>query len=94
MVLNPGKYHYRLNGNHDEPDKINLHRTEITNSNNEKLLGVLIDKELSFDVLIKSLRKKAVQKLGAPARISSYLTLDQKLLLSNSLVKPQFTYSL
>ena len=60
---------------------LNLNGTEITSDNNEKLLGVLIDKKLSFDVHIKSLCIKAGQKLSTLARVSSYLTLDQKLLL-------------
>ena len=48
MVLNPGKCHYMLIGNNDEPDKINLNGTGITNSNNEKLLGALFGKKVSF----------------------------------------------
>ena len=54
MVLNPGKCHYILIGNHDEPDKINLNIRENANNNNEKLLAVLIDKKLNFDVHIKT----------------------------------------
>ena len=46
MVTNPRKYYYVLIGNHDEPDKINLNATEITSNNNEKQLGVFIDKKL------------------------------------------------
>ena len=46
MVTNPRKYYYVLIGNHDESDKINLNATEITSSNNEKQLGVFIDKKL------------------------------------------------
>ena len=57
MVLNPGKCHYILIGNIDQPDKINLNCTEITSSYDEKLLGWLIDKKLSFDAHIKSLQK-------------------------------------
>ena len=46
MVTNPRKYYHVLIGNHDEPDKINLNATEITSNNNEKQLGVFIDKKL------------------------------------------------
>ena len=45
VALNSGKCHFMLIGNHDEPDKINLNSTEITNSTNEKLLSVFIDKD-------------------------------------------------
>ena len=79
MVLNPGKGYYLVIDNHDERHKINLNGTEIASSNNEKLLD-------------KSQCKKAGRKLRALSRISSCLTLDQKLLLINSSIKPQFSY--
>ena len=44
MVLNPGKCHYMLTGNHGEPDEVNLSIRENANNDNEKLLAVLIDK--------------------------------------------------
>ena len=91
-VINPGKYHYMLIGNHDEPDKANLNGTGITCSNNQKLLGVLTDRKLNFDVHIKSLCKKEGQKFSALTRISSYLALDEVLLLINSVIKSQFCY--
>ena len=51
--------HYMLIDNHYESDKINLNGTEITSSNNKKLVGVLIDKKVSFDVHRKFICKKA-----------------------------------
>ena len=80
IVLNPGKR--------------NINVTENASSNNEKRLGVPSDKKLSFDVHIRILCKKAGQKICVLARISSHLTLDQKLLLINSVTKSQFNYSL
>ena len=91
MVRCPGKCYYTLIGNHEEPDKINLNGTEITCCNNEKLFGVL--KKLNFDVLIKSLSKKAGEKLSALARLRGYLTVDQKLLLINLAMKSKCRYS-
>ena len=79
MVLNLGKDYCLLIDNHDEPHKIKIIGTEIAISNNEKLLD-------------KSLCKKAGQKLRALSRTSSYLTLDQKFLLINSVIKSQFSY--
>ena len=92
MALNRGKYHFSLISNHGEPDKINLNGMEIISSNNEKLLSVFIDKKLSFDVLIKSQCKNAGPNLSAFAKIGCYRTLDQKLLLINSLIKSQSSY--
>lgn len=73
---NPGKCRDMLIDNHDDPDKINLHGTEITSSSNKKLLGVRIDKKLSCDIHLKSLCKKEGQNFCALAKICSYLTLD------------------
>ena len=68
------------------------HFTKLASSSYEKLLGILIDRDLSFDKHIKSLCRKAGQKLNALARISNYLTHDQKRLLLNSIIKSQFSY--
>ena len=92
MVLNPDKCHYIVIGDDDPNQKIILNNNEIASSNEEKLLGILLDSKLNFDSHITSLCKKAGQKLSALARINHYLTQDQKLLLLNSVVKSQFSY--
>ena len=92
MVLNPGKCHYLVVGNSSNSDTINLNGTKLASSNYEKLLGILIDRDLSFDKHLKLLCRKAGQKLNALAQISNYLTHDQKRLLLNSIIKSQFSY--
>ena len=92
MVLNPGKRHYIEIGDDDPSHKIILNNNEIASSNEEKLLGILLDSKLSVNSHIASLCKKAGQKLSALARINHYLTPDQKSLLLNSVVKSQFSY--
>ena len=78
VVLNPGKCHYLVLGTRSNSDTINLNGTKLASSSYEKLLGILIDSNLSFDKHIKSLCRKAGQKLNILARISNYLTQDQK----------------
>ena len=78
MVLNPGKCHYLVLGNRSNSDTINLNGTKLASSSYEKLLGILIDRDLSFDKHIKSLCRKAGQKLNALTRIINYLIYDQK----------------
>lgn len=39
----------------DQPDEKNLNGTEIKSDCNEKLLGFVIDKKVSFDAEVKSL---------------------------------------
>ena len=92
MVLNPDKCHFIVIGDHDPNQKIILNNNEIVSSNEEKLLGILLDSKLNFDSHITSLCKKAGQKLSALARINHYLTQDQKLLLLSSVVKSEFSY--
>ena len=92
-VLNPGKCHYIVIGDDDPSHKITLNNNEIASSNEEKLLGILLDSKLNSESHITSLCKNAGQKLSALARINQYLTPDQKLLLLNSVVKSQLSYS-
>ena len=92
MVLNPGKCHYLLLGNKSNSDTINLNGMKLVSSSYEKLLDILTDRDLSFDKHIKSLCRKAGQKLHALARISNFVTHDQKRLLLNSIIKSQFSY--
>ena len=92
MVLNPGKCHYLLLGNKSNSNTINLNGMKLVSSSFEKLLGILTDRDLSFDKHIKSLCRKAGQKLHAQARISNFVTHDQKRLLLNSIINSQFSY--
>ena len=49
MVLNPGKCQYLVLGNRSNSDTINLNGTKLASSSYEKLFGILIDRDLSFD---------------------------------------------
>ena len=50
----------------------------LENSKREVVLGVTIDNKLTFDSHIKSICRKASQKLGALLRITNYLTSSEK----------------
>ena len=63
MVLNRGKCHYIVIADDDPSHKIILNSNEIASSNEEKLLGILLDSKLNFDSHMTSLCKKAGQKL-------------------------------
>ena len=64
----------------------------LENSKEEVILGITIDNKLTFDSHIKSMCRKAGQKLSALSRISPYLETDKKELLFKSMVKSQFNY--
>ena len=61
-VLNPGKCHCLVLGNRSHLDAINVNGKKLASSSYEKLLGILTDRDLSFDNHIKSLCRKAGQK--------------------------------
>lgn len=67
----------------------NLNGTGITSSNHEKFLGALIDTKLNIDVHIKNLESRAKTKCSCQNK--QLPTLDQKLILINSAIKPQFS---
>ena len=64
----------------------------LENSKEELILGITIDSKLTFDSHIKSICRKAGQKLISLSRISPYLETDKKELLFKCLVKSKFSY--
>ena len=63
MVLNLGKCHYIVIRDDDPTHKIILNNDRIASSNEEKLLGILLDSKLNFESHITSLCKKEVKNL-------------------------------
>ena len=64
----------------------------IKESIEEKLLGVTIDKDLSFKNYLDSLCKKASQKLHALARMSNFMDTNRIVLTMNMFVQSQLSY--
>ena len=64
----------------------------ISNSKNEKLLGVFFDNELNFKTHVTKLCKKAGQKLHALARISNFMSINKRKLMMNAFISSQFSY--
>ena len=80
MVLNPGTCHYIVIGDNDPSHKIIWNNNQIVRSNEEKLLGILLDSKLNFDSYITSLCKKTGQKFTRLARINHHLIPVKKTL--------------
>ena len=87
----PEKYHLHVSTN--EKRHLKVGRTEISNSKCEKLLGFKIDSKLLFDSHVKSLCKKASQKLKALSRVAYQLDFNQRTLLMNAFMTSQFSYA-
>ena len=52
-----------------------------------EILGIKIDRKLSFHQHVKSISKKAGQKLSALLRISPYLKNNKKKVIYNTMIK-------
>ena len=55
-------------------------------------LGIIIDNELKFDPHIRSMCKRAVQKLGVLTEYPHYQTLKIRRLVFNAAIKSHFNY--
>ena len=71
MKLNRKKCHLLVSGN----IWAEIGHAQIWESPKQKLLGVVIDRDLSFDGYVSSLYRKAGKKLSALARLSNYMSL-------------------
>ena len=65
---------------------------DVKNSREEKLLGVKIDSQLSFENHVSSLCKKASQKLHALARVVNFMDLAKRKSLMKAFITSQFNY--
>ena len=65
MKLNKDKCHLIISGHQSEAICAKIGQTKIWESKNQKLLGVIIDRQLNFDEYLISLCKKAGKKLSA-----------------------------
>ena len=93
MILNPEKSHYMCLGkNLDDNEVLNFNNLVIESSEEKEILGIKIDKNLNFNNRIKSICRKAGQKLSTLLRISSNLNMKQEKLLYKSMIKSQFNY--
>ena len=75
--MNDDKSHLLVFGNKDDEATVNISGSLINASDEEKLLGVLIDKKLNFKSHVNSLCKIARQKLHALTRVSVYIEKSQ-----------------
>ena len=78
--------------NYDSRSFVYLEDAFLESEDIVKLLGILIDKELTFEDHIKWLLKKANQKLLALMRVSKYMTQEKLRILLKSFIESQFNY--
>ena len=73
MMLNQDKCHFLFSGHKYETLFVNLGETKTWESKQQKLLGILIDRDLKFDEYVLLQCKKAGKKLTALIRISKFV---------------------
>ena len=93
MKLNADKCHLIVVGHKHECVWAKIGSEMIWESKVEKLLGINIDRKLSFDTHVTNICQKAARKLTAIARYIRLLTFEQTRTLLKSFVESQFSYS-
>ena len=64
----------------------------MTNSSNQKLLGMIFNYKFNFDEHVTLFCRKASQKINAHARVAHYVNLAQRRLIINAFNFSQFGY--
>ena len=92
LKANASKYHFFLSPY--QHTSISINGSVIKSSNFEKLLGITIDSDFTFEEHINTLSRKATQKLHALSRISQYLSEHKKRILFKTFIISQFNYTI
>ena len=72
--------------------QVNIGTAQIENTQNEKLLGIIIDSKLNFDKHIQQICSRASAKLKALARIAPFMNITKRNILLNAFFNAQFSY--
>ena len=70
-----------------ENETLQISRQQKMINSKVEILGIKIDRKLSFHQHVKSISKKAGQKLSALLRISPYLKNNKKKVIYNTMIK-------
>ena len=92
MKLNQDKCHLLISGHKYESVRVNIGSYKIWKSNDQKHLGVNIDRNLKFNHYILKQCKKAGTKLSALTRICKFMSLRRRRVLMKSFIESQFAY--
>ena len=90
--MNQEKCHRLVSGNKYENICAKIGHAKIWGSPKQKSINVVIDRDLSFGGCVSSLCGKAGKKLSALARLSHYMSLNQRRVLMKSFIEAQFGY--
>ena len=88
LKANPDKCHLLVNTTRNF--KISVKIKTISNSSNQKLLGIRFDNNFHFDDHAAFLCMKASQKLNTITRVAQYINLAQRRLIMKAFICSQF----
>ena len=88
---NPDKFHF-LASSFDPESFLLIDQQKVHKSRCEKLLGIKIDHNLLFDEHVSVLCRKAVQKLHALSRVSSFMAQPQRRMIMKAFINSHFGY--
>ena len=92
IFLNSGKYHYLIINKGIANESIELGKKSLHAEAEQKLLGVIIDKDLKFQSHAKSIIKAANQKLSALIRVALLMIDFNKKVIFKSFIKGKVNY--
>ena len=92
MMLNQDKCHFLFSGHKYETMFVNVGELKIWESKRQKLLGVLIYRDLKLDEYVLSQCKKTGKKLTTLIRISKFMTFAQRRNIIKTFIESQFCY--
>ena len=92
MRLNRDKCHFMVFGDQSNDLTLQIETIPVVESREQKLLGITVDKKLTFKTQVEFSCKKANQKLHALPRISCYLSTEQLKLTKKTFILLQFNY--
>ena len=92
LVANPEKFQMMLLGTNEKNIKLTVEGFTIDQSDSVKLLGVTLDKNLSFQEHINNVCVRARKSIWCLRRVRNYLNFKQALSLYNCYIQSYFSY--
>ena len=87
MKISEEKCHLLISGDKDELLWANIGRSKTWENEKQKLLGIVIDRNLRFDEYILPKCKKAGRKLSVLVRISKSMTIARRRILIKAFIE-------
>ena len=92
MKANTGKFQFMILGDKSHHE-LKINSIKVQASDDVLLLGITIDKKLTFKQHVENLCRKAQYKLHALRRIRKFLTTEKAKMLGNAFIDSPFNYA-